>query len=56
LSPIDPILHTTDGGATWIRQFSPSTEALRGISLVNGSTGTAIGSRGTILRTNTGGD
>jgi photosystem II stability/assembly factor-like uncharacterized protein len=50
------ILPTTDGGATWTRQSSGTTNFLSGVSLVNADTETAVGQAGTILRTTTGGE
>ena len=48
------ILHTTNGGETWISQLSNSY-ALRDVFFTDVNTGTAVGSNGTILRTTDGG-
>jgi photosystem II stability/assembly factor-like uncharacterized protein len=45
------ILQSTDGGASWTRQRSGTTNHLNGVSFVDANTGTAVGSSGTILRT-----
>jgi photosystem II stability/assembly factor-like uncharacterized protein len=49
------IIHTTDGGATWIDQSSGTTNRLYGVCFTDANTGTAIGDSGTILRTTNGG-
>jgi len=49
-------VHTTDGGAVWINQSSPTLRTLLGVSFVNATTGIAVGDGGTILYTNDGGD
>ena len=55
--PEDPIvLWTTDGGATWSRQqLGARVKNLYRVALLDPLTGVAIGRRGTILRTTTGG-
>lgn len=45
------IVHTTNGGATWRKQFSGTNAALLGVAFVNDSTGWAVGEGGTILHT-----
>jgi photosystem II stability/assembly factor-like uncharacterized protein len=50
------ILRTTDGGATWRRQFGGTLNDFSGVSFVDANTGTVVGDFGTILRTNTGGE
>ena len=50
------ILRTTDGGASWRRQFSGTANHLYGVSFTDANTGTAVGEGGTILRTTTGGE
>jgi photosystem II stability/assembly factor-like uncharacterized protein len=52
----DIILHTSDGGVTWTRQFAGTTDVLWGVSVVDPNTATVVGGFGTILRTNTGGE
>jgi hypothetical protein len=49
------ILHTSDGGSTWVPQTSGTTKNLYGLNFSNSSTGTIVGEDGTILRTTTGG-
>ena len=49
------ILRTTDRGASWTHQPSPSEFTLFAVSCTNADTCTAVGVSGTILRTNTGG-
>ena len=49
------ILRTTNGGASWTRQSSSTTNDLYGISFTDANTGTAVGYGGTILRTTNGG-
>src|SRR5713101_8159986 len=44
------ILRTTDGGATWSIQSSPTTSTLRGVSFTDANVGTAVGDSGTIVR------
>lgn len=50
------ILHTSDGGQTWIPQQSGTTEDLYSISVSDASTAHAVGSNGTILRTTDAGE
>jgi photosystem II stability/assembly factor-like uncharacterized protein len=49
------ILHTTDGGATWIHHANLSSGTLFSVSCTDADSCTAVGASGTILRTNTGG-
>lgn len=49
------IIHTENGGLTWERQSSGTTEILWDIHCVNKNTCWAVGSRGTILHTTNGG-
>jgi len=49
------ILRTTNGGDTWTRQTSGTTEWLFGISFTDANTGTAVGAVGIILHTTNGG-
>jgi photosystem II stability/assembly factor-like uncharacterized protein len=49
------ILRTTNGGATWTHQPSPSVFTLFAVSCTDVDTCAAVGQNGTILRTNTGG-
>jgi len=48
-------LRTTDGGTTWTEQSSGTTTWLFGVSFTDSKNGTAVGWRGTILRTTNGG-
>jgi photosystem II stability/assembly factor-like uncharacterized protein len=50
------ILHTLDGGQTWIQQNSPTTESLRAICFLDSLTGWIAGSHGVILHTTNGGE
>jgi hypothetical protein len=50
------ILRTTDGGASWTRQSSPTGGGLTGVSFVDANTGWAVGGGGAILHTTTGGE
>jgi len=50
------ILRTTNGGTTWKKQEIPTQNALRNVFFTNANTGTAVGRKGTILHTTTGGD
>ncbi|HEU4339142.1 MAG TPA: YCF48-related protein, partial [Planctomycetota bacterium] len=67
LATDDGILHSSDGGATWIVQALPdvdATEGLQDIHFVNSTTGWAVGMHGQdstpnlgfILKTSTGGE
>ena len=49
------ILHTTDGGETWVHQTSPSASWLRKVIFLNRSEGWIVGFGGTILHTKDGG-
>ena len=49
------ILRTTDGGVTWTKQSSGTTNDLWGVFFTDANTGTVVGSDGTILRTTAGG-
>jgi len=49
------ILRTTNGGTSWIRQASGTTNNLWGVSFTDMNNGTAVGDDGTILRTTNGG-
>ncbi len=49
------ILHTSDGGGTWVRQFSGASKALFDICFIDRDRGIAVGDGGTILRTTDGG-
>ena len=44
------IMATTDGGMNWVRQTSPTTENLKGVSFFSATSGWAVGETGTILR------
>jgi hypothetical protein len=43
-------LRTTNAGITWTRESTPTTNNLKGISIINGRTGWAVGSNGIVLR------
>lgn len=45
------ILHTTDGGKTWIHQASPSVSWLKKVTFIDNNTGWIVGFGGTILHT-----
>ncbi len=49
------IVHTTDGGATWISQQSGTRADLVAVTFVDGLTGWAVGTFGTIVHTGDGG-
>ena len=49
------LLHTTDGGETWTRQFGGTFFPLSAVTFVDAQIGTIVGFWGTILRTTTGG-
>jgi photosystem II stability/assembly factor-like uncharacterized protein len=49
------ILHTTDGGKTWLEQKSGSQNTLSGIYFVDPENGWTVGNSGTILHTQDGG-
>src|SRR5210317_1290648 len=56
LIPYRIILHTSDGGANWVKQVDASDEApLRSVFFVNGNTGYAVSENGEILHTSDGG-
>jgi len=49
------ILKTTDSGATWVRQTTPTSLQMRGVAFADSSNGWAVGTSGTVLRTKNGG-
>jgi len=49
------VLHSTDGGATWVVQASGTVERLRSVFFVDRAHGWAVGARGTIIYTTDGG-
>jgi photosystem II stability/assembly factor-like uncharacterized protein/putative cell wall-binding protein len=49
------ILHTADGGVTWSRQGSGTTNWLDGVAFTDASHGWAVGDGGTIIHTGDGG-
>jgi photosystem II stability/assembly factor-like uncharacterized protein len=49
------VLSTTDGGATWRKQNTPTREDLHAVFFVSPATGWAVGNVGTILATSDGG-
>lgn len=49
------ILHTEDGGVTWLTQSSGTTERLNAVQFITKDKGWAIGNRGVILNTIDGG-
>ncbi len=50
------VLHTTDGGTTWTSQNSGITSDLRGLALADPTHIWAVGDRGMIVYTTTGGE
>lgn len=50
------ILHTADGGKTWIKQKSCTKDKLMSVHFVDIQTGWAVGSNNTILHTSNGGE
>jgi photosystem II stability/assembly factor-like uncharacterized protein len=49
------IVHSPDGGTTWMRQDPGSTASLLGVSFINDKEGWAVGEQGLILHTLNGG-
>jgi len=49
------ILHTVDGGASWVPQSIGTSENLHGIQFVDAERGWVVGDRGTVFRTTDGG-
>lgn len=49
------IFRTTDGGLTWMKISSPTTEHLQAVFFFNAELGASVGNNGTILRTVDGG-
>ena len=49
------VLMTTDGGATWKKQFVGAQSSLTQVFFVDARTGWVAGSAGTLLATGTGG-
>jgi hypothetical protein len=49
------IVHTTDGGLTWVKQNSGTTNGLHSVAFVDSVIGYASGENGTILKTTNGG-
>jgi photosystem II stability/assembly factor-like uncharacterized protein len=49
------ILHTIDGGATWVQDPSPTVNSLACVTFASINIGWAVGANGEILRTNNGG-
>src|SRR4029079_18415884 len=47
------ILRTADGGQTWVREESGTSQDLYGVSFPQINAGTAVGSYGAIFRTTT---
>ncbi|TVL98168.1 MAG: hypothetical protein CV087_21645 [Candidatus Brocadia sp. WS118] len=52
---VGTILHTTDGGATWISLMNGITINLYTVDFIDASTGWVVGNGGTILQTTIGG-
>jgi photosystem II stability/assembly factor-like uncharacterized protein len=50
------ILHTDDGGVTWVEQNSPVNNDLYGVFFLDANTGWAVGANNTIIRTTNGSD
>jgi photosystem II stability/assembly factor-like uncharacterized protein len=49
------LLHTSDGGRTWIANATGKSDALLGVSFADATTAVAVGAQGIILRTTDGG-
>ena len=49
------ILATTNGGNTWVKQTSGTTERFASVHFINNQEGVAVGLNGTIVRTKDGG-
>src|SRR5262249_3840074 len=49
------ILHTSDGGITWVPQNSSTSNELEGVSFPDPNNGWAVGEHGTIVHTGDGG-
>ena len=49
------VLHTSDGGTTWLPQTSGTNRQLFGVAFTDSSTGWVVGAGGTILHTTDGG-
>ena len=56
LQGLPVILHTTDGGASWVKQTYDATVVLKDVFFVSTGTGIAVGTNGVILRTTNGGN
>ena len=55
-TPFEAILRTTDGGASWAPTAPSGTQdTLMGVAFINPTSGVAVGDRGAILLTRTGG-
>jgi len=55
-TPAEAIMRTTDGGASWSPTAPSGTQdSLLGVAFINPTSGVAVGDRGTILVTSTGG-
>ncbi|MFP8874484.1 MAG: YCF48-related protein, partial [Myxococcota bacterium] len=50
------VLHTSDGGVSWLIQDSPVATNLRDVKFINADEGWAVGDEGVILQTLDGGD
>ena len=50
------IIKTSDGGISWVRQTSGTTEILQSIYFIESKTGWAVGLQGTIIKTTDGGE
>lgn len=50
------IIHSSDGGKTFVRQQANTFNALTGVSFINPKEGWAVGDQGTILHTSDGGN
>ena len=53
---VNPVIRTTDGGRTWLRQFVGPTSGLAALSFVSPTRGWAAGNAANILKTTTGGN
>ena len=50
------VVHSADGGKTWVRQTSGTTNSLLGVDFVNDREGWAVGAWGIIIHTKDGGE
>ena len=55
VGPVSTIVATTDGGASWVAQTSPTTADLYGVAFSDSLDGWAVGPKGTVVATTDGG-